>query len=279
MASPTGLPTLSPRDDALITAASDLRLVYPTLGIAKLLIQLKSLHPEWMVSEKRFRKVLQTAPIDEGSLKSQSETGLVAVTGIDPSVDVARLAPKVKVKMFGGEKGKGLVAKDKILMGDVLWQEEPWIVTADPSVLLVCTFGEDLVVLTNFRNMYQYLLSQRMCTQCLTMFNRQNPPLSVSCPHCDTAHFCNRLCLSRAATSASHHPFLCPGENPGSLDLLTFIHKQGSRHVDCVAKIIAQWRGEREWGGAGKAEEIERRVWSGMARVNAEDKEMERREW
>ena len=34
--------------------------------------------------------------------------------------------------MFGGEKGKGLIAKEKIERGDVVWQEEPWIVTADP---------------------------------------------------------------------------------------------------------------------------------------------------
>jgi len=90
------------------------------------------------------------------------------------------------------------------------------------------------------------------------------------------AHFCNRLCLSRATASASHHPLLCPGQNPGALDLLTFIHKQGSRHLDCVAKILAKWRSERELGGG---DEIERRVWGGMARVNLEKKEMERKEW
>ena len=92
------------------------------------------------------------------------------------------------------------------------------------------------------------------------------------------AHFCNRLCLARAASSA-HHPLLCPGQNPEALHLLTFIHKQGLRHLDCVTKIIAKWRGEMEWGEQGKAEEIERRVWNGMARVNLETKEMERREW
>jgi len=46
-----------------------------------------------------------------------------------------------------------------------------------------------------------------------------------------------------------------------------------------VSKIIAKWRGEREWGEKGKAEDVEKRVWGGMARVNVEKKEMERREW
>ena len=140
MADPAGHTKASPCDDALITAAGEIRYTYPALGLAKLLSQLKSQHPEWIVSEKRFRRVLQSASTEERSIKSQSETGLIAETGVDPSIDVARLAPKVKVKMFGGEKGKGLVAKEKILMGEVLWQEEPWIVTADPSVAATALF-------------------------------------------------------------------------------------------------------------------------------------------
>ncbi|GFZ44719.1 Vesicular-fusion protein SEC18 [Saitozyma sp. JCM 24511] len=242
-----------------------LRSQNPSLGIAKLLVQLKIEQPGWAVSEKRLRKILQALPggADAANGKHQAasgETVLVAETGLDPTIDVAHIAPKVKVKMFGGGKGKGLVAKEKILQGDVLWQEEPWIATADP-------------------NMYPYLRAQRMCTQCLTIFSRPNPPLSAPCPHCDTAHFCNRLCLSRAQASASHHDLLCPGQNPAAKDLLKFVHAQGARHLDAVAKIIALWRGERELGQKGKAKELEQRVWHGMARINQERKEAERREW
>lgn len=118
-----------------------------------------------------------------------------------------------------------------------------------------------------------------MCSQCFTLFAQRNPPLSCSCPHCDMAHFCNRLCLSKATTSAAHHPLLCPGQNKAALDLLYYIHSSAGRHLEAVAKIIARWRGEREWGEAGHAAEIEQRVWSGMARVNMETKEMERKEW
>jgi hypothetical protein len=129
-------PPVSPPDDELAPVVERLRSQNPSLGIAKLLVQLKTEQPGWAVSEKRLRKVLQGLPggadAANGQHQASGETVLVAETGLDPTVDVAQIAPKVKVKMFGGGKGKGLVAKEKILQGDVLWQEEPWIATADP---------------------------------------------------------------------------------------------------------------------------------------------------
>ena len=93
------------------------------------------------------------------------------------------------------------------------------------------------------------------------------------------AHFCNRLCLSRAAESGAHTELLCPGNNPSALPLAMYIHKNGSRHLDAASKVLARWRAEREWGDANKAEIIEKRVWEGMARVSMQGKEMERKEW
>ncbi|WWD22794.1 hypothetical protein CI109_107288 [Kwoniella shandongensis] len=263
--------TTSPADDVLNPVVSDLRAAHPSLGITKLFAQFKVDHPEWAVSEKRFRKALQ---VTGGSIAPQNgtvgnandpsmplEAGLIADTGIDPSIDVATIAPMVKVKMFPGGKGKGLVAKEKLQQGEVLWQEEPWIVTADPEL-------------------YPYLTSKQMCSQCFTLFPLPNPPLSVSCSYCDTAHFCNRLCYAKARSStAAHSDLLCPGQNPDAVNLLSFIHQKRARSVDAIARIIARWRGEREWGEKSKADEIEQRVWKGMARVSQQKKEMERKEW
>lgn len=131
---------------------SELRSSHPDLGILKLLAQLKTHHPTWAVSEKRFRKVLQggagsaqatangghagdvhkVGSQAAGAVDDKSATSvLVADTGLDPTIDTAKIAPKIKVKMFKGGKGKGLVAREKILMGELVWSEEPWIVTAD----------------------------------------------------------------------------------------------------------------------------------------------------
>lgn len=124
-----------PRDDELVTAVTGIRQTQPTIGIAKLTALVKSQNPSWLISEKRLRKVLQQAAENEvessSSKPEQDEIELVAQTGIDETIEWCE-APKVRVKMFGGVKGKGLVAKEKILMGEVIWQEEPWIVSPDP---------------------------------------------------------------------------------------------------------------------------------------------------
>jgi hypothetical protein len=121
---------LPPPDCELLPVVERLRSENPSLGIPKLLVQLKVQHPEWAVSEKRLRKVLQGLP--SASSSTYRDDMLVTDTGMDPSIDIAHLAPKLKVKMFPGGRGKGLVAKEKMLQGEVLWQEEPWISTADP---------------------------------------------------------------------------------------------------------------------------------------------------
>lgn len=118
-----------------------------------------------------------------------------------------------------------------------------------------------------------------MCTTCLTLFLEPSPPLSKPCPSCDSAHFCNRLCLGRAKEAAAHHDLLCPGANPSCWPLLKYIRDNGARHLAAVARIIALWRGAKASGDVKEATRIEKRVWTGMARINQLDKEKERREW
>ncbi len=50
---------ISPPDDALSAAIVETRANYPSLGISKLLTQVKNDHPGWTVSEKRLRKAIQ----------------------------------------------------------------------------------------------------------------------------------------------------------------------------------------------------------------------------
>ncbi|TXT05059.1 hypothetical protein VHUM_03879 [Vanrija humicola] len=255
--------TTSPSEADLVAAVKTVREAHPALGIVKLWAQLKADRPEWSVSEKRFRKALGAA--SEGGASASSATAkpkkneLVAQTGLDATLDITAVAPKVKAKMFGGTKGKGVVAKAKIQAGEVLWQEEPWIACLDPG----------------FK---PHLAARRLCANCLTQWE-QLPPMAVACPGCSDAHFCNRLCLSRARPHASHHELLCEGANPAAREINSLVTAREWRSLDVVARIVARWRGERAWGELGAAEAVEKRVWGGIARVNMEVREAEKADW
>jgi hypothetical protein len=159
--------TETPTDDALADALSALRTEHAALGIGKLHAALLAAHPTWLVSEKRARKVLQTAglvlappagadaldPAHNGadggadapkaaSKKKPRKKGGAGAGGAEPGrtypdsrptrgLDVAQLAPKVGVQQFGGGKGKGLVATAPIAEGELLWKEDPWAVQAE----------------------------------------------------------------------------------------------------------------------------------------------------
>lgn len=135
-----------PSDDELTPIVTSLKASYPELGVAKLLAQLKIDHPTISVSEKRLRKVLAQTQAQASSTNGDGQvTGpeskdgskdLIAETGLDTTIDWS-IAPKVKVKMFKEGKGKGLVAREKILEGEALWSEDPWITTTSPYVRFV----------------------------------------------------------------------------------------------------------------------------------------------
>jgi hypothetical protein len=143
-------PTTVPTDEELKPVVAALREAHPSLGVTRLLAQLKTDHPTLSVSEKRLRKVLAQAngagsegaqekangadqeqgqETKEGNAEGSKE--MIAETGLDKSINTS-IAPKVKVKMFKSGRGKGLVAREKMLEGEVIWTEEPWIATTSP---------------------------------------------------------------------------------------------------------------------------------------------------
>jgi hypothetical protein len=62
-------------------------------------------------------------------------------------------------------------------------------------------------------------------------------------------------------------------------ELNKLLNQYHDRNYDAVVRIIAKWRGERDWGVPGAAEKVEERVWRGTARMNFEQKASERKEW
>lgn len=115
---------ITPIDSEVTDLITQVQASQPDWGALKILAALRIQHPDWAISEKRFRKIQKIAANPDGS-------SLIARTGVDASIDVHIIAPKLDVKLFDKGKGKGLVAREKIMQGEVIWQEEPWIATAD----------------------------------------------------------------------------------------------------------------------------------------------------
>ena len=126
--------TISPSEDDLKNALLALKAENPSLGVPKTHALLLTAHPEWTVSEKRTRKILQ----NEGLVQNAGTAGTGTVTGqIYPSsrviddLDVAKWTTKVEVRYFSKAKGKGLVAKEKIAEGETIWKEDPFILAPE----------------------------------------------------------------------------------------------------------------------------------------------------
>ncbi|EKM52389.1 uncharacterized protein PHACADRAFT_148986 [Phanerochaete carnosa HHB-10118-sp] len=222
--------SISPPEDELKVALQGLRAQNPTLGVTKLHARLLSEHPDWTVSEKRTRKILQNeglviSPDGAASSRSKSGTGNAPypTSAVIEGLDVSKWTSKIQVKYFGKHKGKGLVATERIAEGEVVWKEDPFILAPEWSL-------------------YDLQTASVACTHCSTPLN--NSPLAVPCsgsakvPSC-SARFCNRLCLSRAART---HPLLCPAQNPAALPLLEFArrHEWMALHAlaQCTARVL-----------------------------------------
>lgn len=136
----------TPTDDELKSSLTSLRTSNPSLGIPKLHALLLSSNPSWTVSEKRTRKILQSAglvnaPPLSKKVSSNGEVGVkYPVSKLVKGLDVSKWTTKVEVKEFGAKKGKGLVAKEAIKEGDVLWKEDPFVLAPEWYVILYISF-------------------------------------------------------------------------------------------------------------------------------------------
>jgi hypothetical protein len=130
-------PSVSPPEEDLKTAIASLKKDHPALGIAKLHTLLLSKNPTWTVSEKRLRRILKTDSHQHGLESAASGPSTTSATRIYPSstlvegLDVAKWTTAVEVKYFDERKGKGLVAKEPIPAGLVVWKEDPFVIAPE----------------------------------------------------------------------------------------------------------------------------------------------------
>lgn len=127
----------TPTENELKAALVELRGQNPALKITKLHARLLAEHPDWTVSEKRTRKLLQAEglvlsppKVNPNVAKVNADT-LIPVSKVIDGLDVARWSKKIEVKYFNRMKGKGLVATDKLTQGDAIWKEDPFILAPE----------------------------------------------------------------------------------------------------------------------------------------------------
>jgi hypothetical protein len=119
--------TTAPPEDELVKLVKELRSEYPSLGAPKLLVILRQNNPQWSLSEKRLRKILQ----QENLVATAASATVYPVSKIDGRVDASTWTSQVAIKQFDKVKGKGLVAKQKLTSGEILWKEDPWVFASD----------------------------------------------------------------------------------------------------------------------------------------------------
>ncbi|KAJ7585251.1 hypothetical protein C8J56DRAFT_862870 [Mycena floridula] len=217
---------VSPSDAELTIALIEIKAAHPGLGISKVHGQLLTAHPEWTVSEKRTRKILQ----NEGLIVSDPEKGAMPGSNaiypssrVIPNLDIKKWTKKVEVKYFNKKKGKGLVATEEIAEGETVWKEDPFVIAPEWDI-------------------YDLQMNAKSCSHCSTPFGDPSGPLVIPCPASTSAaycpaRFCNRLCASR---SAKHHPLLCRAQNPASIPLLTWARETQWMALHAIAQVTSR---------------------------------------
>jgi len=119
--------TTAPPEDELVKVAKALRAEHPSLGASKLLVIVRQQNPEWSLSEKRLRKLLQ----QENLVATAAPAVVYPSSKIDDGIDASTWTSQVAIKQFDKAKGKGLVVKQKLSTGEILWKEDPWIFASD----------------------------------------------------------------------------------------------------------------------------------------------------
>ena len=125
---------LSPLEEDLKTAVVSLKKEHPTLGIAKLHALLLSENPTWTVSEKRLRRILKNSDSDTpagGGPSPTTGTHVYPSSTLVEGLDIAKWTTAVEVRYFDKRKGKGLVAKEPISEGQVVWKEDPFVIAPE----------------------------------------------------------------------------------------------------------------------------------------------------
>lgn len=123
--------SITPAEDVLTQALIALKSEEPQLGISKVHALLLKNNPDWIVSEKRTRKILQNQGLIVGPPPGPTDLPVYPSSRVIDSLEISQWTSKVSVKYFDRKKGKGLVATAPIEEDEVIWREDPFVIAAE----------------------------------------------------------------------------------------------------------------------------------------------------
>jgi len=124
----------TPQEEELTKALFDVKSANPQLGISKVHAEVLKTHSQWIVSEKRTRKILQNHGLIVTSTPSSAngaEQPVYPSSRLIEGLDLFQWTTRVEVKYFNKKRGKGLVAVEDLNEGDVIWREDPFIIAPE----------------------------------------------------------------------------------------------------------------------------------------------------
>lgn len=231
-----------PSEDELTMAIVQLKKDNPELGIAKVHARLTGKYPDWTVSEQRTRKIIQNQGLIISTPRNMHEVNIYPSSRLVAGLHVPKWTSKVGVRWFGKKKGKGLVATQEIIKGEVIWKEDPFIIAPEWWVLVTVSMmmWGSWMLHGGFRDIFDLQKQSLACAFCTTPLG--DSPLALACSASNAtspcaARFCNRLCLVR---SAQVHPLLCSARNPACVPLLNFVRETEWMTLHALAQCMSR---------------------------------------
>ncbi|KAI7865947.1 hypothetical protein BDF14DRAFT_1819467 [Spinellus fusiger] len=215
---------------SLISAIQQLKLEFPTYGIKKVTVTLNERMPEWTVSEKRVKKIMQAQGLTQSEpviKKSGVEDDpSVPVSYIDPTLDFTSISSNITAKMVDPVTGKGLFTTRDIAKDEVIFQELPFAYFPPWEGFTMARQGS-------------------ACGMCAKPLLRSSV-LPFHCPHCNI-NYCSKQCKSTAWET--FHPLECTSINPEMHAFMKFCEQEAWSAPMAVSRMychlmLAHQRGE-----------------------------------
>ncbi|CAO3568204.1 unnamed protein product [Mortierella alpina] len=213
--------TITPEAPALTGLITKIKTADPSLGIKKVLAEIQSQEPTWLVSEKRVKKLMAEAGIATANAEPEAELDpSIPVSHIDKDVDISTLTKGlVTARMINRVIGKGLFATQDLAKGMVVFTEFPFIYFPPMK-------------------RYNMVIKGEACGLCARTI-KTGGLLVCACPNC-RIRYCTKACKETAWDST--HRFECGGLNPALRDYINYCVEEnwnaGMGALRCYERVL-----------------------------------------